>query len=41
MSEYFSNSTEQTENIGANFGKKLKSGDFVALFGEIGGKPLL
>ncbi|MGI6248529.1 MAG: tRNA (adenosine(37)-N6)-threonylcarbamoyltransferase complex ATPase subunit type 1 TsaE [Acutalibacteraceae bacterium] len=36
MREYFSYSTEQTENIGANFGKKLKSGDFVALFGEIG-----
>lgn len=31
-----SSSTEETEAVGAGFAKKLKPGDFVALFGDLG-----
>ncbi|MBQ3378740.1 MAG: tRNA (adenosine(37)-N6)-threonylcarbamoyltransferase complex ATPase subunit type 1 TsaE [Clostridia bacterium] len=34
--EYFSNSQKQTEYIAAQFAKKLKAGDTVALFGDLG-----
>jgi tRNA threonylcarbamoyladenosine biosynthesis protein TsaE len=36
MTEYISKSYIQTEQIGADLGNRLKSGDFVALFGEMG-----
>lgn len=34
--EYISNSLEQTEYISEQFAKKLKPGDVVALFGDLG-----
>ncbi|MBR2742414.1 MAG: tRNA (adenosine(37)-N6)-threonylcarbamoyltransferase complex ATPase subunit type 1 TsaE [Clostridia bacterium] len=34
--EYFSNSQKQTEYIAAEFAKRLKAGDVVALFGDLG-----
>ncbi len=36
MEELTSNSSQQTENIGCGFAKKLKGGDVIFLIGEIG-----
>lgn len=36
MSEYTTHSAKQTEQIGADLGSRLKSGDFIALFGKMG-----
>jgi tRNA threonylcarbamoyladenosine biosynthesis protein TsaE len=36
MTEFISNSAKQTEKIGYNLGTRLNSGDFVALFGNMG-----
>lgn len=36
MVEVISNNAAQTERAGYNLGKSLKSGDFIALFGEMG-----
>jgi len=36
MVEVISNNAMQTEQAGYNLGKSLKSGDFIALFGEMG-----
>ncbi len=33
---FISNSTKETENAGAELAKKLKPGDFVALYGDLG-----
>lgn len=33
---YFSGSCEETEQIAASFAKELKSGDFIAFFGDLG-----
>ena len=34
--EWISDSTEQTEKLGAEFAKMLKPSDFVAMFGDLG-----
>lgn len=34
--EYITNSPAETENLGKEFAKGLKSGDFVAMFGDLG-----
>ena len=34
--DFISHSAEQTEDIGYELGKRLKSGDVVAMFGEMG-----
>ena len=36
MSEHITYSAEQTEQIGADLGSRLKPGDFIALFGKMG-----
>ena len=36
MTEYISNSTEETEKIAEELAKELKKGDFVAMFGDLG-----
>ena len=36
MTEYISNSTEETEEIAARLANELKKGDFVAMFGDLG-----
>ena len=36
MTEYISNSTEETEEIASRLAKELKKGDFVAMFGDLG-----
>lgn len=36
MSEYITHSAEQTEQIGADLGSRLKPGDLIALFGKMG-----
>ena len=36
MTEYISNSTEETEKIAEGLAKELKKGDFVAMFGDLG-----
>lgn len=36
MREFISNSEKDTENIAAEFAKELKSGDFIAFFGDLG-----
>ncbi len=36
MAEHYTTSIEQTEQLGAEFGNKLKAGDVIALFGEMG-----
>lgn len=36
MEKYVSNSAEETRKIGMNFAKNLKSGDVVALYGDLG-----
>lgn len=33
---YRTNSTEETEALGAEFSKSLRAGDFVAMFGDLG-----
>lgn len=33
---YYTKSTEETEAFGYSFAQKLKSGDFVAMFGDLG-----
>lgn len=35
--KYITNSAQGTKKIGQEFSKKLKPGDFIALFGELGG----
>ena len=35
--KYITNSADDTRMVGENFAKKLKPGDFIALFGELGG----
>ncbi|MEK7558686.1 MAG: tRNA (adenosine(37)-N6)-threonylcarbamoyltransferase complex ATPase subunit type 1 TsaE, partial [Patescibacteria group bacterium] len=35
--KYATNSAQETQKIGQNLAKKLKPGDFLALFGELGG----
>ena len=34
--EFTTNSTEETEAIGAEFAKRLQPSDFVAMFGDLG-----
>jgi len=34
--QYITSSSEETQEIAQEFGRKLKSGDFIALFGELG-----
>jgi tRNA threonylcarbamoyladenosine biosynthesis protein TsaE len=34
--EYITNSFEETQNLGERFAKKLKGGDFVAFYGDLG-----
>lgn len=34
--EYITNSPAETENLGKEFAKRLKRGDFVAMFGDLG-----
>lgn len=34
--KYITNSSEETKKIAENFAKKLKGGDIVALYGELG-----
>ncbi len=36
MTEYISNSTEETEKIAEELANELKKGDFVAMFGDLG-----
>ena len=36
MREFISNSEKDTENIATEFAKELKSGDFIAFFGDLG-----
>ena len=36
MTEYLSNSTEQTEEIATVLASRLKKGDFVAMYGDLG-----
>ena len=36
MTEYISNSTEETEEIAVRLANELKKGDFVAMFGDLG-----
>ncbi len=36
MSEYTTHSAEQTKQIGVDLGSRLKPGDMIALFGEMG-----
>lgn len=36
MSEHITHNAEQTEQIGADLGSRLKPGDFIALFGTMG-----
>lgn len=35
--KYITNSAQETQNIGQELAKRLKPGDFIALFGELGG----
>lgn len=35
--KFITRSSEETKKIGEEFAKKLKKGDFIALFGELGG----
>jgi tRNA threonylcarbamoyladenosine biosynthesis protein TsaE len=34
--EYITNSSEETQKLGENFSQKLKGGDFIAFYGELG-----
>ena len=36
MTEYISNSQQETEQLGAEFARTLKGGDVVAMFAELG-----
>ena len=36
MTEYFSNSEKETEEIGARFAEKLPGGSVVAMYGDLG-----
>jgi tRNA A37 threonylcarbamoyladenosine biosynthesis protein TsaE len=34
--EYITNSSEETKELGKRFAERLKMGDFVALYGDLG-----